>query len=90
MEIEPLFRLRSPYEKASYFYSLVIKRELQIRHSFLSQEEATSFATYYGYKDNDQANHFVHRHAQRVQHLVGAVTEGAKTPDAGCLEEFAK
>ena len=86
IELEPLFTLSSPYEKARYFCTLVIQ-ELGIHHSFLTPEEAASFAKYYGNLDtkgDNRRNHFIHRHAQRVQHLVSVATEGKKVLDAGC------
>lgn len=83
IELGPLFTLRSPYHKASYFYRLVVKNEWAVCHSFLSEQEATGWAGYYS-KDDNRTNHFIHRHAQRVQHLVGAVTKGESILDAGC------
>ena len=63
IELGPLFTLYTPYHKASYFYRLVVKNEMEGRHSFLSEQEATSFAGYYGFKNKNRANHFIHRHA---------------------------
>jgi len=86
MELEPLFTLDRPYEKAGYFYKLVF-REMSLCNSFLTDEEATKFTSYYGdlHRKNDiLRNHFSLRHAQRVEHLVNVASEGKKILDAGC------
>jgi SAM-dependent methyltransferase len=50
-------------------------------------EEAESFGAYYGNldrKSDAMRNHFAHRYAQRVQHLVSEVADGVRVLDAGC------
>lgn len=89
IELEPLFKLNTAYKKSRYFCEVIIK-ELEICHSFLSPQEATglfTFSTYYGdlgNKGKELRNHWSHRHAQRVQHLVGVVSDDVKILDAGC------
>ena len=86
IELEPLFLLQSPYEKARHFFTLLFK-EVGISHSFLTEEERKLFAWYYGNlepRDVARRNHFCHRHSQRVQHLVNVATDGQKILDASC------
>jgi len=86
VELEPLFTLNSPFEKARYFYRLVF-REMDLCTSFLTAEEGTKLASYYGNLPNKSEvlrNYFNHRHAQRVQHLIRVASNGARVLDAGC------
>ena len=86
IELDRLFKLHGSYDKARYFCTLIIQ-ELEDRDNFLMPEEAASFGAYYGNldrKSDAMRNHFAHRYAQRIQHLVTNVTEGTKALDAGC------
>ena len=86
IELESLFRQHGSYDKARCFCALIIQ-ELEDRDNFLMPEEAASFGAYYGNldrKSDTMRNHYTHRYAQRIQHLVGEVAEGVRVLDAGC------
>ena len=86
LALEDLFQPTEPFEKARHFCTCVVE-EMANRSTFLSEDEAEMFASYYGYlhlKNDILRNHFCFRHAQRVQPLVAATFEGARVLDAGC------
>ena len=85
IELEPLLGLSGSYGKARYFYNLVVSKEYNTSYSYLTEEEAKSLSWYYHTKHNNiRQRFFSHRHAQRVEHLINAITQGTRVLDAGC------
>lgn len=85
-----IFReLPTPYQKASYFWS-ILRSELEICGSFLNDEESKNFRTYNRYHSKIQdvkpsrLLYYQDRYSQGVQHLIRHLEPNTKVLDAGC------